>query len=307
MLHIFLLILPVFIIIAVGTLLKKTRLLNDNFVSTSNALIFNILLPVLLFFKISHSDPTQLLTISDITITLISVFTIFLLSFPVARIIKLPWQSTGTFGMNNFRTNFAYMGLPVCLYSYGEQGLAIGSIILAIAVPVVNIFSIVSLGITNKTSFQKKIFIKNTFFNPVILACLTGLVFSWLKVPIPDFINRSLATLSGITLPLALFSIGATIDFAKIKGSLRPICTSSVIKLFVLPFVAYLMLKGTHTPVNLPEKVLIIMLSGPSATINYVFASVMKGDENLANGTIIVTTVLSFFSFIFWLRFLETV
>jgi malate permease and related proteins len=58
-------------------------------------------------------------------------------------------------------------------------------------------------------------------------------------------------------------------------------------------------------PIFLPEKVMIIMLSAPCATVNYVLASVMDGDTDIASGTIVTSTLLSILSFVAWLHYLS--
>ena len=44
---------PVFIIVALGYLLRKKNLINDNFVSLSSKIVFNVSLPVLIFVEIA--------------------------------------------------------------------------------------------------------------------------------------------------------------------------------------------------------------------------------------------------------------
>jgi predicted permease len=50
---------------------------------------------------------------------------------------------------------------------------------------------------------------------------------------------------------------------------------------------------------------MLIMLAAPCATVNYVLASVMEGDTDIAAGTIVATTSLSIFSFVGWLHYLS--
>jgi predicted permease len=69
-------------------------------------------------------------------------------------------------------------------------------------------------------------------------------------------------------LPLALFSIGATTQLPLLRGSFRTVAISTAMKLFGLPLLALVFLKCTGAPLGLPEKVMIIMLSAPCATVN---------------------------------------
>lgn len=305
MLKIFLLVLPIFIVLLIGNLLMRLKLMTMDFITVASRLIFNVCLPVLLFSKISQSRFDEVYSLNLILIMGAAVSAMFVLSFPAAWAIRLPKRSAGTFAMNNFRANYAYMGLPVCLYAYGEQGLALASIFMAFIVPYVNMLSVLALSISGSKGSGRKLFLKNTLLNPIAVSCLIGIVFSLFSIPLPPVISTTLEIISGITLPLALFSIGATTQMPLLRGSFRIVTVSTAMKLFGLPLLALLFLKFTGTPIRLPEKVMIIMLSAPCATVNYVLASVMDGDTDIASGTIVTSTLLSILSFVAWLHYLS--
>jgi predicted permease len=269
---------------------------------TANKLIFNVCLPVLLFFKISQSAFSDVFNLQLLLVMLTTVGIMFPASFLVGGVTRTPKRSVGTFAMNNFRANYAYMGLPVSYYAFGEPGLAIGSILMAFIVPYVNVLSVTALSLTGGSGFDKRTFLKNTLLNPLAIACVLGILFSVFQIPVADFLSRTMEIISGVTLPLALFAIGATLSRDRIRGSMPIITTSIVMKLVLLPLIAYGIFRIFGIPVGLPEKVLIVMLSAPSATVNYVLASVMGGDSDLAAGTIVLGTTVSIFSFVFWLH-----
>jgi malate permease and related proteins len=305
MLKIFLLVLPIFLVLLTGNLLMRLKLMTADFITEASQLIFNVCLPVLLFFKISQSRFNEVYSLKLVLIMGGAVSAMFILSFPAAYVIRLPQKSAGTFAMNNFRANYAYMGLPVCLYAYGEQGLALASIFMAFIVPYVNMLSVLALSVSGSKVSTRKLFLKNTLLNPIAMSCLIGIVFSLFSIPLPAVIATTLEIISGITLPLALFSIGATTHMTLLRGSFGTVFISTAMKLIGLPLLALLFLKCTGTPIRLPEKVMIIMLSAPCATINYVLASVMDGDTDMASGTIVISTLLSILSFVAWLQYLS--
>lgn len=305
MLKIFLLVLPIFLVLLLGNLLMRLKLMTIDFTLVASRLIFNVCLPVLLFLKISQSKFGEVYSLKLVLIMVAAVSAMFVLSFPAAYALRLPKRSAGTFAMNNFRANYAYMGLPVCLYAYGDQGLAIASIFMAFIVPYVNMLSVLALSISGSGVFDRKLFLKNTLLNPIAVSCLIGIVFSLFSIPLPHFLSTTFEIISGITLPLALFSIGATTNMTLLRGSIGTVSISTAMKLIGLPLLALLFLKFTGTPIGLPEKVMLIMLSAPCATVNYVLASVMEGDTDMASGTIVASTLLSILSFVAWLHYLS--
>jgi len=297
-------VLPVFIILALGGLLKKLKLMDDAFIASSNKLIFNVCLPVLLFYKISKSNVSQVFNITHILIMILSVMAVFALSYLTSKIMNMKKNESGTFAMNNFRANYAYMGLPVSGYAFGDAGLVYASILMAFVVPYVNMMSVIALSISGGEGGNRKVLIKNTLLNPLSIACILGLVFSFFSINTPLIVEKSLSIISGVTLPLALFCVGAGMSIEKMKSDFFASAVSTSFKLIILPLCALLMLKFIGEELTMEAKVLIIMLSAPSATVNYVMASAMKGAPSLAASTIVMSTSLSLITFSVWLAFL---
>lgn len=300
MLQIIQIVLPVFIVLFLGWFIKQIKLIDDDFIKTANRLIFNVCLPVLLFYKISLADLRSVFSLEHLGIMIASVMFMFFVSFATAKVMKLG-PSAGTFSMNAFRANYAYMGLPVSAYAYGDKGLVIASVLMAFVVPLVNFMSVVALSLSMTDGRSFKPLIKNTLLNPLAIACILGIAFSWFGIGFPGFIGRSLSIVSGVTLPLALFCVGGTMSREKMKGDLIPAGVSTALKLLLMPLSAYVMLKLFGIEFSTTSKTLVIMLSAPTATVNYVLAAQMKGDAPLAGTTIVLSTLLAIFSFTFWL------
>lgn len=305
MFNIFLLVLPIFLVLFLGNVMMRLTLMTPDFTTVANRLIYNVCLPVLLFYKIAESRFDEVFSLKLIVIMAVAVGIMFIISFPVSYLLRFPKTSAGTFAMLNFRANYAYMGLPVSYYAFGDQGLAVGSIFMAFIVPYVNMLSVVALNLSGTQRFDRMVFLKNTLFNPLAVACFLGILFSLFSVPLPRFFLRTLEIISGVTLPLALFAIGATTNMDRLRGSIRMVSVSTIMKLAVLPMLAFIIVKLTGIPITLPEKVMIVMLASPSATVNYVLASVLDGDTDVAAGSIVASTLLSIVSFVLWIHHLS--
>lgn len=300
MIQIVQIVLPVFIVLFLGWFIKQIKLIDDSFIRTANRLIFNVCLPVLLFYKISLADLRSVFSVSHLLIMVASILFMFFVAFAAAKAMRLG-NSSGTFAMNTFRANYAYMGLPVSAYAYGDQGLVIASVLMAFVVPMVNFMSVVSLSISMTEGRSLKPFIKNTLLNPLAIACILGIAFSWYSVSFPVFVERSLSIVSGVTLPLALFCVGGSMSREQMKGDIIPATASAFLKLLIMPASAYVLLKLFGMEFSTTSKTLVVMLSAPTATVNYVLAAQMQGDAPLAGTTIVTSTLLAIFSFSFWL------
>lgn len=304
MLHLLSIVSPIFIVLGLGKILSLFNLIKSDFINSANKLIFYVLLPALLFYKIAQAEIYKSFSFNIFMVMCVTVFSVFLLSFLIGRILHINKRQVGTFAMNNFRANYAYMGLPVSYYAFGNDGLMIASLLMAFIVPLVNLLSIISLSFNSDRKFNFWIFTKNTLFNPLAIGCILGIIFSLLKVDFYHFIDKSLSLLTGVTLPLALLCIGATMKKEMVKGNKLIIANTLVIKLLVMPFIAFLIIKAFSAEITLTGEILIVMLSSPSATVNYVLASTMDGDPDVASGGIILSTLFSLLTYIFWLAIL---
>ncbi|MBO8158222.1 AEC family transporter [Thermosyntropha sp.] len=302
MLKILSIVLPIFIVLLLGYFLKRMRFLDENFIAVSNRLIFNIFLPLLLFYQIALSNFYDVFNLKSIVLMYVAILLTVFLSYILAGFLKLDLEQTGTFVVDNFRSNVAYVGLPVCYYALGRESLPVAAVLMAFNAPLVNILTVLVLN-RNNTDFR--LFIKEIILNPLIIAAVLGIIFSVFPINFPVFIKRSFEIVNGVTMPLSLIAIGATISFSGISSSKLVIGLSSMIKLGIMPLFIFLYLSWTQGYFSLADKVLIILMSCPTAVAAYITAAGMNGDEDLASGTIVVNTVLSLFSFIIWLKLLQ--
>ena len=135
--------------------------------------------------------------------------------------------------------------------------------------------------------------------NPIILATLLGLVSSAAGFRFPPFIHRSFDIVSHMALPLALLIIGGSLKAAPAKR-VQLVAISTAFKLLVLPFIGLLLFRAAGLG-TVPTLIGVILISSPSATLSYVMASEMGGKPDLAAAAVTVSTVLSLFSYTFWI------
>ncbi len=298
----FLTVAPIFIVIIVGLVAKRLSFLDENTIKVNNALVFYLFLPSLLILKIANSDIKSMFDHNMIIVLYLSVFTVFIISVLLAKLLKIGKKQRGAIYISSFRGNFAYMGLPVAYYMFGNKGIVISSMLIAFIVPFVNILSIASLSASKQTDYKKIVF--DSFFTPIVVASVLGVLFSVYSIQIPSLIERALQILSKPALTLALIGIGASLKFKEMTKRHKEIVLSSILKLLILPFIGVMLLR--FLPIeNTQAKVLLIMLAAPPATLNYIMACQMGADEALTSANICIATIFSFFSYIFWIYYMK--
>lgn len=289
---------PVFFIIILGGILKRWNLTTDSFLKVSDKLVYYIFFPLMLFWKIGSSSSASNIDFSYTFVTLITVTILFLLGIIFKLLFNIHPFKMGAFSQSCYRFN-TYIGVAIIINVLGEEGVQKFGILIALAIPFINILSVsVSVWYSNQEmNFLKQISItiKNIITNPLIIACVMGIIYSQLFNGFPIFLVNSFKLLSSITLPLALLSIGAAITFKSVNANLNLSIVASVLKLILFPVIGYFFLDWFNIK-GIERQVSMIFFALPTSTAIYVLAAQLNSDKDLASASIVLSTILSFIS-----------
>ena len=128
--------------------------------------------------------------------------------------------------------------------------------------------------------------------NPLLVACVVGVLISLSGFALPGPINRTLGELGNFALPLALLCVGGKIAATKLRGNIRLPLLASAIKLAVGPVVGWFA-AGWLGVGRIETAVALIMLACPTAVASYVLTEQLGGDSALSAGAVVVSTILS--------------
>lgn len=288
-------VLPVFVVIALGYFLNRWRLIDATFLFQTNRLVYYVCLPLLLFHRIGTSD---FLANFNGTLVLGSALVIaagFAFSYGYACWRRYPPEAIGAFSQGAFRGNLAYVGLAIVFNAYGEAGLTRAGILMGFLVPVLNFFAILALLLPHRGSGESQgsgFWLRQLALNPLIVASFAGILWSFAKLPMPVLLDRSLDIATGMTLPLALIAIGGGFSLERLKGDLMRAGFSTGIKLVWLPVLAALLLHLLGVS-GIDLAIGVLFAGTPAATATYIMAHQMKGDAELAGSIVMMSTLLS--------------
>jgi predicted permease len=289
---------PVCATIFLGHLLKRFGMTNDVFLSKSDRLIYFILFPILLFWKIGTAPPAAVMNFDYCLAGLSAVTVVFVLSLWYIKIFSVGEFQAGTFSQSCYRFN-SYVGMALVLSAFGEAGGRYFGILIGILIPWINVMAVTVLiwYSGQRLAFWKQVRVtfKAVFSNPLLIACVAGIIYSNTFSALPAFIDNTFSLFSAVTIPLALLSIGGALTLKSLKSYFTLSIVASAFKLLVLPAAGYLFL-GFFNVTGLPFKISMIFFTLPTSTAMYVLSSQLNSDTDLASATIFMTTILSFFS-----------
>jgi len=294
--------LPLVLLMGVGYALAHIRFLGRDFLGDLNKLVFWIALPCLIFRSLARAELSAhetwrvLLTVTAATLITLTA------SWLLARAFRTAAGSIGTLQQSAFRGNLAYIGLPTITYSLEalpkeiiQETLSTALVALAATTALFNVLAVFCLLPRAHASAAEggKLILRSIATNPIIIACVAGLLFACFRVRLPDFLDRTLESLGAAAVPIALLCIGGSFVVVSIKGKTQPVMLAAAGKLLIAPAAA-LLIGLSLGLAGLDLRVALIYSTCPTAAAAYIMAKQMGGDEALASASIAVTTVLCF-------------
>jgi predicted permease len=290
---------PVFAIIALGVVLKLLRVTSDAFLTTSDRLIYYIFFPGLLFWKIGGADQTfSPESLRFYASVLAAIILIYILSIGYILLMRVPNFQAGSFSQSCYRFN-TYIGVAVISTVWGEPGVAQFGILIAMAIPLINVMAVITLiwfsGQTLDRRRRLHLALAALVKNPLIIACAAGIAYAhWINT-FPPPVENTLKLGAAVTLPLALISIGSSLTFQTIKRHFPLAMAGSIFKLAALPAVGWLLMQlwgvdQRYYPVGM------LFFTLPTSSVIYVLSAQLNSDTELASAAIVLSTALSFFS-----------
>jgi hypothetical protein len=273
------------------------KIINENFVDVTSKFVFSISLPALVFMQIAEMDLSKAINFPQIIFIYFGTITSFILIW----LISIPFIKDGrdrsVFIQGAFRSNFAIVGFAIISNLFGTSALGKAAIILAFILPLYNVLAVIVLTVplrqTNQLSFYP--IIKEILLNPLIVAVMAGLPFSYFAIKLPSIIITTGNFLSDLALPLALIGIGGSLNLEQIKKASTIAFTSSFIKLILVPLIltsaAYV---SGYRGIDLG--ILFILFACPTAIVSFIMAEAMGANSKLAGNIILISTLGSVFT-----------
>ena len=285
---------PVFLIVALGYFVKRINVINENFVDVTSKFVYSVSLPALVFINISEIDLSEAIDFGQIgyiyAATLITFFLIWLISIPFIK----EGKNLSVFVQGAYRSNFAIVGFAIVSKLFGSYALGKASLILAFVLPLYNILAVIILTVPLRK--ERKLNLKKTIIeivlNPLIVAVMVGLPFSYYRIEIPSVINLTAGFLAELALPLALIGIGGSLNLQNIKKASGLAFTSSAIKIILIPLL--LTLGALHFGFRgLELGIMYVLFASPTAIVSFIMAEAMGANSKLAGNIVLISTVAS--------------
>ena len=182
--------------------------------------------------------------------------------------------------------NSGNLGLPVCLFAFGEAGLAYG----------IGCFVIAALsGLTvGRGIYAGSTVFEALFRNPIVYAISISLVFMIGGIEPPDWLANTVQIVSGMAIPLMVVSLGVALSKIRVVGIGRAAALSALE--LAVGFAVGVALADLFGLAGVARGVLILQCAMPVALHNYVFAQVYRRSPETVAGMVVMSSLLACFT-----------
>lgn len=295
---------PLFLLMALGALLRRCRLWDSHTVKVMNNVTFRVFLSLMLFVNITHANLADAFSPRLAAFGVVAIAAAFLLLCLLVPRLESEPSRRGVLVQGIYRSNFIIFGLPLTVSLFGQEAGGITSLLIAVIIPIFNLFAVLSLEMFRGGRPDFKKILKGIVTNPLIIGAVAGLLVLVSGLRLPAALDKTASDLAAIATPLALMILGASFEFRAVRGNIRQLVWGVAGKLLIMP--------GIFLPIAIALgfrgaelSALLAMFASPTAVSSFTMAQQMEGDADLAGQIVVFSSGLSVVTVFLWVFFLK--
>jgi malonate transporter len=286
--------LPIFLLIVMGFMLRRWLIAEDAHWVGLERLLYYVMFPALLIGTMARADLTKVPVLAVGGTMLASVLIVAALCFALKPAFERwlgadgPAFSSFFQGATRWQT---FVALPLAGNLYGDLGLALASVAMVAMTPILNVLCVaVLVRYASSKGADWRAVLVAIGRNPLIWACIAGAALNPVYAGVPQPVTAVIDALSRSSLALGLLIVGAGLRFdelTRVKPLTLPTC---LIKLVVMPGIAIAIALGCGLS-GADLSVIVCCTAVPTASNSYVLARQLGGNAPLMAQIIMFETL----------------
>jgi len=291
-------ILPIFLLIAAGNLLRRFPGVDNAAWPGLEQLGFWFLYPALLFVTIVNADFSGL--------ALDALFAALLAAIALMIVLLLalwpPLRASGLVARSQYSSLFqtglrwnGFMALAIAEELFPPAGAAVVALVMAVIIVPVNVASVLVVTRFAQTGGGWRRVFRGLALNPLILASLAALAVRWQPFGLYGPLNETLDLVGRAALGMGLLAIGAGLRPGDVLRPRLSMWIAVALKLAVFPLLLISIAVGFG--VRGPElHYLGLCAAVPTAMNGYLLARQLGGDAGFYAAVVTLQTAIAFFT-----------
>lgn len=284
--------LPIFLTILAGSLFRRYGFPGEAFWPLAARFTYYVFFPALIVTRLATTD-LRGIAIGGMALSLAVPVLLVAAAMVLARpLFPLNNPSYTSLFQGSIRMN-TYVGLAGSGALFGDLGLALAALALAVLIPLVNVLSVTVLTHYIATA---KMSLRSTLLaiirTPPVGACIVGILLNITGIGLPPILDALLEIAARAALPVGLLTVGAALNIAAVRVAGVSVVVVSLLKLCLLPLLTAFgcTLFGVQDEARI---ITILFASLPGAPAAYLLAQELGGDVRLIAGIVTLQTALA--------------
>jgi predicted permease len=297
--QVFLIVAPVFVLIAIGYAASLSGLLSNAAHKGISEFAFSIAMPALLFRTIAVAEVPALEPLHLWGAYFGAVAVTWVLATALsAAVLRRSQADAASIAMGSVYGNIVMIGIPLSLSAFGDAAAAPMALILSINTPLLWIAGTLHMEWAERKEGTSLARLLASIFvdlarNPLMIAIVAGSLWRLAGFGLHPVVDKVLFLLAQAGVPCALVALGASLVNFQIKGQAPTLTTMCVLKLAVMPAIAWVLAFWVFRLPPVAAGVVVLFASMPTGANAYIFATRYERVVNSTSGAVALGTLLS--------------
>jgi malonate transporter and related proteins len=287
---------PVFLVIATGNVMRVTGIVAEEQWRGFERLTYFLFFPAIIIATLVKADlsTVPVLGVGGALIGAIvsNAIIALVLRRPLERTIALDGPSFTSLFQGSTRWN-TFVALAVAGALYGNDGLTLMAIAIAAMIPLLNVMAVLALARFAGGAPQSARDIAMTLArNPFIWSCIIGIAINAAALPIPRIALDYADILGRASLAAGLLVVGSGLDLSQLARPRAVHWLSCTLKLLLLPLLVALYTRGLGVN-GVGRTIALLAASVPTSSAAFILARQLGGNAPLMAEIITLQTLVA--------------
>ena len=295
-------VLPVFGLIGVGFLSRTLGAVSDRAGEGVSEFVFTLAVPCLIFRTLSRAALPDVQPWGFWIAYFLGAAVVWAIAMLLAtRVFRVQGHAAVVAGFTAAQSNTVFVGVPMILKAYGDEGAVPLFLLIAVHLPVMVLAATL---MAEGRSVSPATLLRRVLVNPIIVGILLGSAARPIAGAIPEPLWRMVAMLGDAAVPCALFAMGVALRRYGFEAGWPVPTLISVLKLGLHPLLVFLLATRVFSMPPAWAGVAVLFAACPSGVNAYLFAERYGEGVALASSAIALSTALGIVTTIIWLQVL---
>jgi predicted permease len=299
MLELFAIVLPVFGLIGIGYVARQTGFISERAGEGLSEFVFTLSLPCLIFRTLVRAEIPDVQPWGYWISYFVGVAVVWLLATVIGqRFFGIKGVSAVVAGFSAGQANTVFVGVPMILKAYGDEGAVPLFLLIAVHLPVTMTLATI---LAEGRQASPVIVLRRLFTHPIVVGILAGSACRPIAAYVPAPAWQVMDLLASAAVPCALISMGIALRRYGLQTGWKLPTVISFLKLVLHPLIVLLLATRVFNMPPVWAGVAVLFASCPSGINAYLFAERYGEGVALASSAITLSTFLALGTTLVWL------